>query len=335
MDWPVCQSTRQKALARSDHARRFASKIVENRLVESIIVFTVGTILLVLRVIDRLFRTRLRHSFVSKVHDISRDRLSVIRKAQIRFLFRKRYKLSHISVSLAGGSYWLSIPCIVAGIDRKTRQEKKYLGKIINNASALKHRYMTVLRNLGVLASGVEFTFHEYLDALDMVKYERDSLMRLREHSIDVPEVYGVHKLNYEDYILVMEFIEGKPLSKMELNGDIADEVFRILKTMHDNGLFHGDIKLDNLLWANGRIVVVDCLKIDGNEPQKAEDFDLICAICALSQKLPVSLVLERARKYHSPEELRRSRELIGIALGKIDLELSAEKIEEIIKELS
>jgi hypothetical protein len=45
--------------------------------------------------------------------------------------------------------------------------------------------------------------------------------------------------------------------------------------------------------------------------------------------------VLERARKYHSPEELRRSRELIGIALGKIDLELSEEKIEEIIRGLS
>jgi tRNA A-37 threonylcarbamoyl transferase component Bud32 len=131
-----------------------------------------------------------------------------------------------------------------------------------------------------------------------------------------------------------MEFIEGTPLSETELSGDMADQVFCILKTMHDNGLFHGDIKLDNFLCANGRIVVVDCLKIDGNEPQKAEDFDLICAICALSQKMPVSVVLERARKYHSPEELRRSRELISIALGKIDLKLSAEKIEEIIQGL-
>jgi serine/threonine protein kinase len=332
---PPARLRRRKDLARWKPARRFASRIVDNRLVESIIVFIVGAIFVVLKVIDKLFRTRLRHSFVSKAHDLSRDQLSIIRKAQIKFLFRKRYRLSHIRVSLAGGSYWLSIPCIVEGTDRKTGQEKKYMGKIINNASALKHRYMTVLRNLGVLASGVDFTFHEHADALDMVKYERDSLIHLREHAIDVPEVYGVHKLNYEDYILVMEFIKGTPLSEMELNGDVADQVFRILKTMHDNGLFHGDIKLDNLLCANGRIVVVDCLKIDGNEPQKAEDFDLICAICALSQQLPVSLVLERARKYHSPEELRRSRELIGIALGKIDLELSEEKIEEIIRGLS
>lgn len=76
--------------------------------------------------------------------------------------------------------------------------------------------------------------------------------------------------------------------------------------------------------------MVVDCLKIGGSEPQKAEDFDLICAICALSQRLPVNLVLEHARKYHSSEELRRSGELIDIALGKIDLELSADKVEEI-----
>jgi hypothetical protein len=301
-----------------------------NRFTVSLVVFLVGAGFVLLRALDAVFHLKLRRYFSSFVHDASRDRLTAVRKAQISYLFRRKYKLGKIRMELAGGSYWMSIPVIISGVDRRTKEEKKYMGKIIDDASLLKHRYMTLMRNLGVLASGAGLTFEEHTDAKDMVEYERESLVKLKKQGVNVPAVYGVHKLNYEDYMLVMEFIDGRPLSKVELTEGVIEQIFATLKTMHDSGVFHGDIKLDNFLLMDCCLVVVDCLKMDSGDTEKAQDFDLICAICALAQKVPVPWILALARKYHSEEELRRSYRFIGVALNKVDLDLSTDTIKEI-----
>jgi tRNA A-37 threonylcarbamoyl transferase component Bud32 len=207
------------------------------------------------------------------------------------------------------------------------------MGKIIDDASFLKHRYMTLMRNLGAIM-GPGVSFDEHVDVRDMVEYERESLINLKRQGVNVPSAYGVHRLNDGDYILVMEFIDGRPLSKVELTDALVEQVFAALKTMHDNGVFHGDIKLDNFLCTGSRLVVVDCLKISDDDRQKAQDFDLICAICALAQKVPVPRVIDLALKYHSEEELRRSCRLIGTAINKVDLDLSLETIKQIVDRL-
>ncbi len=311
-------------------SRGLAYTLLYNRFTVWLIVLLVGAGYVILRAVDGIFRINLRRLMSGIVHDASRDRLSVVRKAQISHLFRRKYGLKKIRLEPAGGSYWMSIPVIVTGIGRD-KQERKYLSKIIDDASVLKHRYMTLMRNLGVLAVGAGMTFDEHADARDMVEYERDSLLRLKKQGVAVPEVYGVHRLNEGDYVLVMEFIEGKPLSKVELSDGIVEQVFETLKTMHEKGVFHGDVKLDNFLFDGRRLVVVDCLKIQEADMQRAQDFDLICAVCALAQKVPVPKIVELALKYHSGEELRRSGGLLGIALNKVDLDLSEDKVNAIV----
>ncbi len=310
-------------------------KIFNNLIVEAIIVLLVSSCFVILRIFDKLFQTKTKYAFVRTIHIISQDQLSVIRKTQIKFLFRREYKLSNIHIRLAGGSYWMSIPCIIEGIHARTKEEKKYMGKVINDRSALMHKYMTRFRNLDAIAEGVDFVFDEHKDARDLVEFERDSLVKLKKANVFTPEVYGLHKLNFDDYILVMEYIDGQPLSKVPIDDVIIDQVFRIIKTMHDNGVFHGDIKLDNFLYSKGNIVVVDCLKLNKNELERAQDFDLVCAICALAQKAPVNMILDHASKYNTDEELRRSAKLIGIVLNKVDLDLPETTIKEIIDRLT
>ena len=197
------------------------------------------------------------------------------------------------------------------------------------------HKYMTEFRNLGSIAERTDFFFESHKDAKDLVEFERDNLVKLKEANVVTPEVYGLHKLNFDDYILVMEYIDGQPLSKVPIDGVVIDQIFRIIKTMHDNGLFHGDVKLDNFLYSNGNIVVVDCLKLNEEELERAQDFDLICAICALAQKAPVNTVLDHASNYYSDEELRRSAKLICITLNKVDLHLDEKTIKEILDRLT
>jgi RIO-like serine/threonine protein kinase len=204
------------------------------------------------------------------------------------------------------------------------------VGKIINDRSALKHRYMTTLRRLDVLVEGTKLDFMDHLDAKDMVEFERDWMLLLKRKGISVPEFYGVHRLNYDDYILVMEFIEGQPLSKVRIDDAIVDQIFSTLKIMHDTGVFHGDMKLDNLIYSNGRIYVIDSLKINPNDPLRAQAFDLISIVLALARSMPVDRILASAKRYHSQEALKSAAEFLGMAQNKADIELSPEKIDEI-----
>ena len=317
-----------------DALRKPAHFVLYNFIVEALVVSVVATVYVVLRAADRVFRTRLKMVLIDAIHDLSRDSLSPIRKAQIGYLFKRKYGLKKIRIRLAGGNYWMSIPCVVEGVDRKAKVQRKYMGKIINDRSALKHRYMTILRRLGVLTEGASLEFMDHEDAQDMVEFERNWMILLKNRGISVPEVYGIHRLNHDDYILVMQFIEGTPLSKVALDEAIVDQIFDVLRVMHETGIFHGDVKLDNFLFANGKIYVVDSLKINHNDPLRAHEFDLICAICALAQKLPVRMIIEAAARHHPREELEHAGEMLGLALYKVDLELPEEKVGEIRRAL-
>jgi serine/threonine protein kinase len=206
----------------------------------------------------------------------------------------------------------------------------KYMAKIINNMSAIKHRYMTMLRNLGVLATAAELHFDEYADAKDMAYFERYCLARLREEAVNAPAVIGMYRLNEDDYMLVMEFVEGRPLSEATLGDDQADQIFRDIRTIHDHGFVHGDIKPDNLLVADGKVYVLDCLKVGYSAFNVAKSFDLICAICTVSQMLPVGLTLEHARRYFSGDELLSAGRLLDFALSKVDIVLPEGKVREL-----
>lgn len=310
-----------------------AYKVFNNRIVETIIVVAIAVCFLATTVIDGIFHTRIERRLVDSLRSISRDKLNALRKAQIKYVFRSKFGLRKIRIRLAGGSYWLSIPCIVEG--QKDGKNVKYMAKIVNGMSATKHRYMTMLRNLGVIAGAGDLRFDEYADARDMACFERHCLTRLREQSVNAPAVIGMYRLNEDDYMLVTEFIEGQLLSEVAITDDQIDEIFQEIKVMHDHGVVHGDIKLDNFLISRGKIFIVDCLKMGERTLQPAKSFDLICALCAICQKMPVALVVEHARKYFSGEELRQAGGLLDVAVSKADIDLSDNKVRELRHALS
>jgi len=151
--------------------------IFNNPIVEAILVLLVSSIFVILKITDKLFQSKTKYAFLETIHRMSQDQLSVIRETQIKHLFRRVYTLSNIHIKLAGGSYWMSIPCIIEGIDAKTKEEKKYMGKIINDRSALMHKYMTRFRNLGSIVYRTDLFFEDHKDARNFVEFERDSLI--------------------------------------------------------------------------------------------------------------------------------------------------------------
>jgi tRNA A-37 threonylcarbamoyl transferase component Bud32 len=331
----VGQTVYRRRPAPDELVKKAAHFVLNNFVVEALLVGLLGGLYIITNAVDRLFGTRLRREYVEWMQSVSRDRLNFLRKAQVRHVFKKKYGLKKIRIKLAGGSYWLSIPCVVKGIDKKTHEEKKYLAKIMNERSALKHNYMTLMRNMGVLAGGVDLRFDGYHCGLEMGEYEQHCLERLRESGVNAPEVYGFHRLGGDDYMLVMQFIEGRPLSHVDIDGPILDQLFHMLKTMREHGIFHGDVKLDNFIVSVDKVYVFDCLKIDRSNAGSAAALDLACLLCALIDKVQAGVLMAHAREYFSSAELKRARGMLDMALYKSDLELSESRIKALREGLS
>ncbi|MCD1296213.1 serine/threonine protein kinase [Methanocella sp. CWC-04] len=304
--------------------------VLNNVLVEWSITTLIAAVLVILSVIDKIFHTRYKRALISRIREISRDDLNRLRKTQIKYIFRKKYGIGRIKIRLAEGSYWLSIPCVVKGIDRRTGEEKKFLVKIINEMSAIKHKYMMQMRNLGMAVVGTGLKFNGYEDARDMMMFERGCLKKLRKSSVNTPKVLGSYRLNEEDHILVMEYIEGELLSDMVITADQVDQIFRMLKTVHDSRFVHGDIKLDNMIYSQGKVYFIDCLKIDETAFDAGKKYDLVCAISSIAEKYPVKKILEIAERYYPKDEIREAGRLLYVAIFKPDIDLPEEKVEEL-----
>ncbi|HUL61567.1 MAG TPA: lipopolysaccharide core heptose(II) kinase RfaY, partial [Methanocella sp.] len=177
--------------------------------------------------------------------------------------------------------------------------------------------------------------FDEYAGAKEMVSFERYCLARMKGELVNAPAVIGTFRLNEDDYMLVREFIEGKTLSDVPLDDKMLDQILGDVRLMHEHGFVHGDIKLDNFLVSEGTVYIVDCLKVGYTGFHEAKSFDLICTICAMCQKAPVSRVLEHAREYFSETELHQAGKLLDIAVSKVDIELSDEQVRELRRALS
>ncbi len=311
-----------------DPLRKVAIIVLNNRVVEAAVIAAISVGFIAITIIDSVLGIRAERMLIDSIRDVSKGKLSSLRKAQIRHVFRCQFGLSRIKIRLAGGSYWLSIPCIVEG--RKDGKTVRYMAKIINGMSATKHRYMTQLRNMGVQACAGDLMFEEYADAKDMIDFERHCLAVMRDQSIAVPAVIGMYRLNEDDYMMVIEYIDGKPLSKVDIGEEQVDQVFRDIRIMHEHGFVHGDIKLDNFLVSNGKIFVLDCLKVGHTGLESAACFDTICAICSMCQKMPVETVMKIARRHFSAEELQKAAGMLDIALKKVDIILPEERVEEL-----
>lgn len=314
-------------------ARRVEYLLFNNTISDALTILVVGAIYKSAMVLDRVLHTEYKRAFVDWVQQVSKDRLNVIRRAQIKRVFRREYGLRRIKIRLAGGSYWLSIPCIVSGRD-KHRMEKRYMAKIVNDRSVIKHHLINALRNVGVRTEGANIRYGDYLDSRDMACAEHEYLKGLSDRGLRVPQVYGVYHLMADDYMVVMEFVEGRPLSDVPLDEAIVSRVFQALKAMQDQGMFHGDVKLDNFMWSKEGLVVFDSARLLG-DTREIMAFDLACAICALAQRVPTHEVVMEAKRYFSREEILDAARLIDAALLKSELELPENTVMEIKEELN
>lgn len=218
---------------------------------------------------------------------------------------RRRYDRDVIRVSFLEAQNWLSTPLVV---------DTSWFVKVISPRNAAVHALFTSARNLGAFTAGGEGFFEHAAGPVEMAEHELAATERMVELGLNAPEpveafeVEGLGVLVME-YLAEFDTLDALPASEVE---EYAGEVFRVLSTMHGNGLVHGDLREENVLVANGELYFIDATTVDTDAMEAARAYDVASALAALEPHVGAERAVEAASDWYPHAVLREATTFLG-----------------------
>jgi tRNA A-37 threonylcarbamoyl transferase component Bud32 len=238
----------------------------------------------------------------------------------IRRVMAEHYDLSRTSVRpiRSDGSH-LSIPVKITGVN-SSGEHLRYFGKIMGSNDILSDRSMQLFKNLYLHINAQDPLFGFTETAEDMARQQFESQQAIYKAGIPTSKPLGYHALNGGIWLFVAQFLDSPPASKStEVTIEQIDTLFRFLKRLHSKGIFHGDIKPDNIMLGD-KIFIIDAgVFRDDVEPAQKQAYDLACLICSFLDTHAVEGTVTNARKYYTKPEILAAAEYIDLIQQRQD----------------
>jgi tRNA A-37 threonylcarbamoyl transferase component Bud32 len=245
----------------------------------------------------------------------------------------EQYKLKDVSIRpvSAGGSR-LSIPVIIQGKNERG-EEIRYFGKIIGNSVMITERTIQLFKNLYLATSARESMFGAKQSPEEMVKYQYQVLQSIYDLGIPTPKPLGFHSIDGTSYLLIVEYLDAKPVSSVkEVNPDILETAFGYLRKMHNKGIYHGDIKPENIMLGD-RIYIIDVGSLSDTAPRDLKQaYDLACQIASFVCCSKPETIISVALQYYSRNELKAATEFLDLVQQRPDIGLSDETKNQLLR---
>ena len=246
---------------------------------------------------------------------------------RIRLIMNEQYKLKDVSIRPIGaGGSRLSVPVKIRGINEQG-VVTVYFAKIIGNSEIITERTIQLFKNLYLATNDKEMMFGAVQSPEEMTKYQFRVLQSIYDLGIPTAKPYGYHSINGTFYLLVAEFLNAKPISSVkEVNPEILETVFGYLKKMHKNGIYHGDIKPENIMLGD-HIYIIDIGNLSETaSPNQKQAYDLACQIASFVGCCKLETIVEIARKYYSSSDLKAAAEFMDLVQKRPDINLPDER---------
>ncbi|WP_251331071.1 RIO1 family regulatory kinase/ATPase [Haloplanus pelagicus] len=232
-----------------------------------------------------------------EVRRFLRGRLDDDRLDRVIAEVAERYDREDPSVRCLDADNWLSTPLVLDG---------DLFLKVISKQNSLVHALITTGRNLGVFSAGTEGFFEHFGTPYQMAKHELEATERMREIGLNAPE--PLEALEIDDLgVVVLEYLpEFRPLDELdrETERELAPELFAALRTMHDHGLAHGDLRAENVLILDGDLYFIDATNVGTGGRKDARSYDMACGLAALEPLIGAPAAVEAAATAYTTEEL-------------------------------
>ncbi len=251
----------------------------------------------------------------------------------IHQIVAKDFGLSMISVRpLGSGGSRLSIPIKITGVDKHSGRVRLF-GKILGNADIMTARTIQTVKNLYLNMNARDAMFDFARDTGDMAKHQYETMTAIYNLGIPTAKPLGYYQLNEMLWLMVYEYLDAKPVTDIgKMTLEQMDAVFAWLKLMHKNGIYHGDIKPDNVMLGD-KLYILDVGRYLEDAPKSQKQaYDLACQIASFLQFQPVEQIVSIARRYYSKEEMRSASEYLELIQRRIDMKFDDETKKELLR---
>jgi serine/threonine protein kinase len=229
----------------------------------------------------------------------------------------RRYDQPTVRVEFLEADNWLSVPFVA---------NDEWFVKVISGQNSVVHALLTGARNLGAFSSGTEGFFEHVRTPLGMAERELEATERMREIGVNAPEpveAFEVEGLG----VLVMEYLPAfRTLDELppgQVRG-LASELVGSLAAMHENGLVHGDLRAENVLYQDGGVYFIDATTVREGRIDAARGYDLACALAVLAPIIGTAATIETAFDHYDREEMLSAREFMDFVNIRPDHDFNA-----------
>ena len=228
-----------------------------------------------------------------------------------------------------------SLPCVVEGV-RGGKRVRLFV-KIIGSSDHFTALISQFMKNMYLEMKGLPPIFGLADTALGMARYQHDRLLEMVQKGIQTSRPLGYYDLDGIRALLVLEFIYGTPFSKVEVTPALGAAAFDVMRRMHQQRLYHGDIKLDNLiLGPDGTVYLMDTGSFREGTPEiERRAYDIASMLCALSERMPVDVLLQTGVLKYSSADQRAAVPYVELSRNRPDFLLPDEVIAPILARLS
>ncbi len=245
---------------------------------------------------------------------------------RVRRIMVEDYGLRRVTIrAVSSNDARLSIPISITGLD-KDGGRRRYFCKIMGSSDLMSARSMQLVKNLYLRVNGKEPLFGVSESVEDMARAQHDGLLAIHRLRIPTSRPHGYHWIDGSMWLLVLEFLDARPISKFEeLGSGHVDTALRHLRTMHRNGIYHGDIKPDNIM-VDDEVHILDVGQFDGRaSATRKQAYDLASMMCAFVDHHPVEGVVGAALKHHKRRRLRAAAQYVELVQRRPDFDFSDE----------
>ncbi|WP_418282533.1 RIO1 family regulatory kinase/ATPase [Halorubrum sp. DTA98] len=228
-----------------------------------------------------------------------------------------RYDRDELRVRFLDADNWLSTPMVV---------DDDLFVKVITKQNTLVHTLFTTGRNLGAFSAGTEGFFERYETPFEMARHELEATERIRELGVNAPEPIEAFEVG-DLGVVVLEYLpEFRTLDELDREHDrtLAPDLFGTLRTVHDAGLAHGDLRAENVLIRDDEIYFIDATNVSAAGREDARSYDLASALAALEPLIGPAAAIDAALASYSIEELLAASRFLDFVAIRPDHEFDA-----------